>query len=404
MNTYKEVLDWLFVQIPNYQRQGGPAYKPGLDNIKKLLGEINNPQELFPSIHIAGTNGKGSVTHMLAAIYHINGYKTGIFTSPHISDFRERIKINGEMIPEEFVIDFVNAHIKVFKQTGATFFEICTAMAFQAFKEFEVDIAIVETGMGGRLDSTNVLNPELAVITSIGLDHTKYLGDTLEKVAHEKAGIIKYNRPVLIGKYQSEIADVFKSVAHSKNAELFYTDKIELYTDLHGQFQLENANTAYKAARILSSKFEIDLEKLKLGLSQVAVLTNFKGRFQLLQTEPLVIADAAHNPAGVENLFKEVALLNFDQLHIIFATSSDKDISTIFSLFPSNATYYFTQFGGQRATSLSDLEGLARSHQLKFTLYPDPDSALASAQKISGRKDLILIFGSFFLLESLLPE
>ena len=402
MNTYEEVLDWLFVQIPNYQRQGGPAYKPGLDNIEKLLGKLNNPQELFPSIHIAGTNGKGSVSHMLSAIYQANGYKTGVFTSPHIADFRERIKINGEMISKEFVLDFVNDNQLIFKEVGATFFEICTAMAFQAFKEENVDIAIVETGMGGRLDSTNVLNPELSIITNIGLDHTKYLGETLEAVAGEKAGIIKLNIPVLIGRYQKEVDHVFKQKAAEKNAEIYHADKIDLHTDLHGKFQKENANTAYKAVRILDKRFRIDLDKVKLGLSHVATLTNFIGRFQLLDTDPLIIADAAHNPAGVQNLLTELAHLEYENLHIILGLSNDKDVTGIFEKLPKKALYYLTEFDSARTTKQSELENLGVAFDLEFTICKNPIHAMRSAKTLATKHDLILVFGSFFILQSII--
>lgn len=404
MNTYKEVLDWLFVQIPNYQRQGGSAYKPGLKNIEELLTELNNPQELFPSIHIAGTNGKGSVSHMLSAIYQANGFKVGVFTSPHITDFRERIKINGEIIDRQFVQSFITENKGVFETTEATFFEICTAMAFQAFKDEEVDLAIVETGMGGRLDSTNALKPQLSIITNIALDHTKYLGNTLREVAKEKAGIIKENTPVLIGRYQKEIDDVFVKVAAEKNVEIYHADHIDLHTDLHGKFQKENANTAYKAVRILGEKFDVDLDKVKLGLSHVATLTNFIGRFQLLDTDPLVIGDAAHNPAAVQNLLAELEYLDFEKVHIILGMSNDKDIKGVFDLLPKDALYYFTEFNSTRSLKKINLEKLGLVYDFEFTICENPLDALRSAKTLANKDDLILIFGSFFLLEDVLMQ
>lgn len=401
MKYYHEVLDWLYVQVPNYQRQGGPAYKPGLDNVKELLQDIGNPQELFESIHIAGTNGKGSVAHMLAAIYQENGYKVGVFTSPHISDFRERIKINGKMVSKEFVTEFIQEHQKLFVSLSATFFEICTAMAFRAFSDNKVDIAIVETGMGGRLDSTNVLKPRLAIITNIGLDHTKYLGDTELDIATEKAGIIKENIPVLIGEKQPEISKVFEKIAHEKNAPLYYSKFRPVETDLKGEFQKRNACTALTAVELLQQKWETSTDKNLAALHHVTALSGFKGRLQLVQKNPGVLIDVAHNPAGVQNLLHELKSFEYDHLHIVYGVSNDKDVVGIMNMLPKDATYYFTEFDGERSLKSSEFEKYGQMFDLNFTVYDSPKEALNKAQYHATRQDMIAVFGSFFILTDL---
>jgi dihydrofolate synthase/folylpolyglutamate synthase len=402
LRDYDTVIDWLFNQLANYQQQGTSAYKPGLTTIKSLLAKLGNPQNDFPSIHIAGTNGKGSVTHMIASIYQENGYKTGVFTSPHIVDFRERIKVNGQLIDKDFVLDFVNKNKALIEDLGATFFEITTAMAFLAFKQEEVDIAIIETGLGGRLDSTNVLFPELSIITNIGIDHTQFLGNTLTEIATEKGGIIKENIPVLVGDDQQETRLVFERISQEKEAPLHYPLDEEVETDLLGRFQKSNAKLAYSAVRILNNRFNIVDDKVVAGLNKVAENTKLIGRFQLLQDEPKVILDAAHNPAGIKNLLKEVSHFNFDKLQLIYGGSNDKDVDEIFSILPKEANYYFTEFDSSRSLQKSDFDRIGQLYGLSYSTHSSPEHALCQAKTDSGKSSLILVFGSFFIMKDIL--
>jgi dihydrofolate synthase/folylpolyglutamate synthase len=397
--TYEEVIEWLFVQLPNYQSQGASAYKPGLDNISALLDGISNPQEKIETIHIAGTNGKGSVAHMLAAIYQSNEYKVGIFTSPHIADFRERIKVNGELISKDFVLNFVNQHRELIDTIGATFFEINTAMAFKAFADEAVDIAIIETGLGGRLDSTNVLKPKLSVITSIGIDHAEFLGDSLREIAKEKGGIIKPNIPVVIGAEQVEVVEELSLIAIDKKAEIHYPDHEAYEIDLLGMYQQSNAGIAVKAAQVIRTSFPLDDEKIAYGLSHISELTGLKGRFQLLQREPIVIMDAAHNPAGIKGLLNEINELSFEKLHMVYGSSNDKDLNAVFEVLPQEASYYFTEFESKRSTQSEKFNELAVRHHLNHSIFKDPKDALSTAISASTSKDLIMIFGSFYMMD-----
>jgi dihydrofolate synthase/folylpolyglutamate synthase len=359
--TYKETVDWLFAQLPNYQLQGGSAYKPGLENITQLLKLTGNPEKGLRFFHVAGTNGKGSVSNMLASILQEHGFKTGLFTSPHLTDFRERIRINGALISENFVVDFVARYKDHWQEINPSFFEITTAMAFAAFKQNECDICVIETGLGGRLDSTNVIEPEISIITNIGLDHTAFLGDTLEEIAFEKAGIIKKNTPVVIGEWNEKTLPVFEKAATEKNAELVLAKKVNGYqTDLGGTFQQINISTVITATEILNkSGWSFKPEKVKLGLMQVQKNTGFKGRFQILQHNPTVLIDAAHNEAGVKVLFAEINRLQFEKLHLIYGAANDKDLQTIFKLFPKKAHYYFSEFDSKRTTKVDEFQKLA---------------------------------------------
>lgn len=401
-NTYKEVIDWLFVQLPNYQAQGSVAYKPGLDNIKLLLNGIGNPERRIKTIHIAGTNGKGSVAHMISAIYQANEYSVGTFTSPHISDFRERIKLNGQMVPEQFVIDFVNQNKELIDQADATFFEINTAMAFQYFAEQQVDIAVIETGLGGRLDSTNVLIPEISVITSIGIDHSEFLGNSIAEISREKGGIIKPNVPVVIGAEQSEAIEELSLIAINKLAPIHYPEAEMFDIDLLGMYQQRNAQIAVCAVNVLRNMYPIKDDAVAYGLSHIVALTNLKGRFQLLQRKPLVILDAAHNPSGVEGLMAEVNELEFDQLHMVYGSASDKDLDSIFANFPLNAQYYFTEFNSKRSTKSEKYKELGKQFKLEFDLYSNPKNALENAIMNATENDLVIVFGSFYMMDEIL--
>jgi len=402
LNDYDSVIDWLFNQLANYQQQGTSAYKPGLTTIKSLLEELGNPQDDFPSIHIAGTNGKGSVTHMIASIYQENGYKTGIFTSPHIIDFRERIKVNGQLIDKQFVLDFVDTNKALIEELGASFFEITTAMAFLAFKKEGVDIAIIETGLGGRLDSTNVIIPELSIITNIGIDHTQFLGNTLTEIATEKGGIIKENVPVLIGDEQQETRLVFERLTQEREAALHYPVNNDVDTDLLGRFQESNCRLAYSAVQILANKFKIEESKVITGLRSVIQNTGLIGRFQLLESAPKVILDAAHNPAGIKNLLNELSLMEFDRLHLIYGGSNDKDIQDIFTMLPNDASYYFTEFDSLRSLTPDAFEEIGNELNLHYSIHSSADDALYAAKKNANHDDLILIFGSFFIMKDIL--
>jgi len=404
--SYKETVDWLFKQLPNYQLQGGSAYKPGLDNIKELLKQIGNPEKNLRCIHIAGTNGKGSVSNMLASIFQENGYKTGLFTSPHLHDFRERIKINGQMISEQFVIDFVSQYKDDWEKIEPSFFEITTAMAFAAFKENECEICIIETGLGGRLDSTNVIVPELSIITNIGIDHTAFLGNTLAEIAFEKAGIIKENVPVVIGEANQETRAVFEKVAKEKNAELIFAkQRAAIETDLAGFFQQKNASTVYTAIKKLRELgWNLSPEKVAEGFKNVRKNTNFKGRFQILTHNPIVLVDAAHNVDGIKVLLSEIAQMEFKKLHLIFGASNDKDVARIFELFPKDAEYYFSEFDSKRSMTTEDFQELAHKNKLKADFFSYSGDAIAAAYQVAEDDDLICVFGSFYLIESFLYD
>lgn len=400
---YNSVINYLFNQLANYQKVGSKAYKPGLEAITELLNELNNPHKRLKTIHLAGTNGKGSTSHILASILIENGYKVGLFTSPHIKDFRERIKINGAIIDKQTVVDFVSNHKTVFDRLKPSFFEICTAMAFSVFSEQECDIAIIETGLGGRLDSTNVINPEVSVITNIGIEHTNFLGTTLKEIAGEKAGIIKQTTPVVVGEYQKETYHVFVDKANECGSSLYLTQQREdIKTDLLGQFQQKNCSLALETVAVLKQiGWYIDDSKTMLALTRVKSSTNFIGRLDKIASHPDVIIDASHNFDGIKNLFKEINLFDFKNLHCIYATSSDKDIKEIMTLFPSNASYYFTEFDSVRTMKIEQLKNNAKNNKLNFTLHSTVMKALSVAKQSSSENDLIIIFGSFFLLEKI---
>lgn len=428
---YQSVIDYLFNQLANYQKVGSSAYKPGLENITELLKQLNNPHQKIKTIHIAGTNGKGSVAHILASIFIENGYKVGLFTSPHIKDFRERIKINGKMIDKNEVTDFVNQNKTLFDQLNPSFFEITTAMAFSSFNKHQCDISIIETGLGGRLDSTNVITPEISIITNIGVDHTNFLGNTIEEIAREKAGIIKNDVPFLYGENNPKIDALIRSGFTSKktyeiddnipfgflageycyqynNKRLYSFNDVTLYykfkTDLLGKFQQHNCNIAYYAVKILQEDkgWYFDNIKTLLAFSRVKYNTNFKGRLEQISENPKIIIDASHNIDGVKNLFKEIELMQYNQLHCVYATSSDKAVEKIINHFPKSANYYFTTFNSKRSFPLEKLEALAQSSKLDYNLYDEASDALESAKQHYKEGDLIIVFGSFFLLDKII--
>lgn len=400
--NYTEVVDWLFVQLPNYQAQGTSAYKPGLDTILKLLASIDDPHKEFKSIHLAGTNGKGSTAHMLSSVYQASGYKVGIFTSPHIQDFRERVKINGELISEGTVIDFVNQTKHTIDSLNATFFEITTALAFHVFAQAKVDMAIIETGLGGRLDSTNVLIPELSVITTIGLDHMQFLGDTIEEIAREKAGIIKDNVPVVLGNIVEVAEREIVHIANSKNSFIYKYKSVDLETDLQGNYQRDNLSVAVKAIEVLNYQFPVDYKIIQKGLSQVTSSTCFLGRYQQIGSDPKVILDAAHNLDGVKELLAQIETENTGDLHCVYGCSADKDLQEVFAVFPKNAKYYFCEFESNRSTKSEQFESLANQFELNAEVFESSLMALEAAKKSASASDTIVVFGSFFIMPPLL--
>ena len=412
--NYLETCDWLFNQLPMYQRSGKAAYKADLSNTTLLMNHLSNPQFGFRSVHVAGTNGKGSTSHMIASVLQESGYKVGLYTSPHLTDFRERIKVNGEMISENFVIDFVAENKSFFEESHLSFFEMTVGLAFDYFREQQVDIAVVEVGLGGRLDSTNVLLPEVSVITNIDLDHTQFLGNTLEAIAKEKAGIIKANTPVVIGKYQKETAPVFQEISESKNTKLIlaYSESNEdlVKLDLLGEYQKENSQTAKTVlgcltqGNTMSGKAfsKIDPNTIKKGLGRVVVNTGLKGRWQVLAKDPLTICDTAHNYSGLSSVMSQLASLNASVLHLVIGIVNDKNLKSLIPLFPENAKYYFCEADTKRALPVEDLESNFAEHNRRGSSYSSVLEAYAAAKMNAEENDIIYIGGSTFVVAEVL--
>ncbi len=404
--TYKETLDWMYVQLPMYQRQGDSAYKIDLTNTLQLASYLGNPQTKFKSIHVAGTNGKGSTSHMLASVLQEVGYKVGLYTSPHLKDFRERIRINGKKVSEQYVVDFIKKYRSYFEENHLSFFEMTVGMAFHYFAEVKVDIAVIEVGLGGRLDSTNIIMPEISVITNIGIDHTRFLGETISEIASEKAGIIKENTPVVIGRATSVTEKVFLEKANHCNADLFFADHYEgnLYpSDLKGNYQEENIRTALQTISILQGQgWEIDELSIQHGLAKVATNTGLLGRWQVIQKNPKVICDTAHNADGLKAVMKQLSEEMYDQLHIILGMVDDKDLDTILPFFPTHARYYFVKPNIARGLNENEL----RENALKFTLkgkcYTSVAEAYETALQQATNQDVIYIGGSTFVVAEII--
>ena len=424
--TYKETLNWLFDQLPMYQRQGKAAYKADLNNTFELDHYFNHPHKKFKSIHVAGTNGKGSVSHMIASVLQESGYKVGLYTSPHLKDFRERIKINGEMISEEFVVDFVHQHQSKFEEIKPSFFEMTVAMAFDYFAEKMIDVAVVEVGMGGRLDSTNIITPEISVITNIGLDHTAFLGNTLTEIAREKAGIIKENVPVVIGETHHETKRTFIEKSEEKNTKIYFADQDyrvdysmlsmdhkqifniyngnknvypELKLDLLGSYQAKNCITALKSIDLLTENFRlISSDAIYKGMANVINNTGLNGRWQILNSKPLTVCDTGHNKEGLAFVMEQIAQTAHKKLHFVFGVVDDKNLDQILGLLPKDANYYFTNADIPRALDRNLLKGKAKKHQLEGDTYETVQTALENAKKNAGDNDLIFIGGSTFVV------
>jgi dihydrofolate synthase/folylpolyglutamate synthase len=396
---YQKTIDWLFNQLPMYQRSGAAAYKSDIGNIIEACQLLNNPHQQFKSIHIAGTNGKGSTAHMLASIFQEAGYKTGLYTSPHLKDFRERIRINGERIPKAEVSLFVSKHRKWFSEIGMSFFEMTVALAFHYFAKEQVDIAIIETGLGGRLDSTNILSPELCIITNIGYDHTALLGGTLPEIAQEKAGIIKANTPVIIGRKQAEIAHLFEEKARFKNASIHHPKPCSFSADLKGNYQQENIATCVCAIQELQKMdWNISEQHIQKGLLNTITNTGLLGRWQILNKHPLTICDTAHNEDGIRNILQQLQETNYKQLHIVLGMVNDKNIEKILSLLPKEGIYYFCQAGIPRSLNKEELRLAARKHDLHGVCYTSVLEALKAANRAANKNDVIFIGGSTFVV------
>jgi len=401
--TYKEILDWMFVQLPMYQNDGSTAFKKDLTNILALSKELGFPEQKFKSIHVAGTNGKGSTSHILASILQEAGYKVGLYTSPHLKNFTERIRINGVEISEEKVAEFINGNKDFLEQQKMSFFEMTVGLAFDYFASEKVDIAIIEVGLGGRLDSTNSITPEVAVITNIGLDHTQFLGETLPEIAFEKAGIIKKNIPVVIGEEQAAVKGVFIAKAAKEGAPIYFaSDASETYiSDLVGDYQIQNSKTAVAAIKILKG-YQVSKENIKNGLLNVVKNTNLKGRWQVLQEHPKVICDTAHNKEGLAIVLNQLKKQPFKKLHIVLGVVADKKLETILPLFPSSADYYFCKPAISRGLSEAVLEANAKKFDLVGKKYSSVKLALKTALLNANQEDIIYVGGSTFVVAEII--
>lgn len=430
--NYSDTLDYLFTQLPMFQRSGPTAYKNNLENTLTLDEHYGHPHKKFKTIHVAGTNGKGSVSHMLAAVLQSAGYKTGLYTSPHLKDFRERIRINGEMIPESAVSEWVENYMSKNEKwkIDPSFFELTVAMTFDYFAQQKIDMAVIEVGLGGRLDSTNIITPEASVITNIGLDHTDLLGNTIEKIAFEKAGIIKENVPVVIGETQFETKSVFEKKANSLNAPIFFADneyqavystltmdgmqmvRVEkngenvlngLQLDLLGNYQLKNLPTVLKTLDILIKKsWKITEQDIFEGLKSTIPLTGLKGRWQILGNNPRIVCDTGHNEDGIKMVLKQIENTAFKTLHFVFGTVGDKNPDNILRILPKNAVYYFTRANIPRALDEKELTQKAATFGLRGTAYSSVAEALRTARQNADKNDFIFIGGSTFVVGEIL--
>jgi dihydrofolate synthase / folylpolyglutamate synthase len=421
---YKQTLNYLFSALPMYQRIGQAAYKADLKTTVSIDKYFEHPHKNFKSIHIAGTNGKGSVSHMIASVMQEAGYKTGLYTSPHLKDFRERIKVNGQMISQDYVVDFVKKNKRIFEDLEASFFEMSVALAFKYFSDCKVEFAIIETGMGGRLDSTNIIKPILSIITNIGLDHTKFLGNTITEIASEKAGIIKQNIPVIIGETQSNSKPVFENVASKMNSDIFFADsditieylcknlKYNIFRlipenktfelDLKGNYQAKNLTTVIKSLDIMQKcGIKVSEDNIKNGLKNVINNTGLKGRWQVLNTTPLTICDIGHNVEGVSYIVEQILQQKFNKLRIIWGMVNDKDISQILQILPQNAYYYFTQAQIPRALPAEVIYNEAIKYGLQGEVIQNVEQAYNQAVLNSKKEDMIFIGGSTFVVSEI---
>ena len=423
--NYKETIQFMYSALPMFQREGKAAYKANLNNSIAFDEYLQHPHTNYKSIHIAGTNGKGSTSHILASIFQEAGYKVGLYTSPHLKDYRERIRINGECVKKEFVIDFIKQHQSFIQKQKCSFFEMTVFMALEYFKKEKIDIAVIETGLGGRLDSTNLIKPELSIITNISKDHTQFLGDTIEKIAVEKAGIIKDNTPIIIGESKKEYDFVFQETAKNKNADIFFADKHlqipfmlktlenrlkfniekegkilfkDLEIDLLGNYQQKNIITAVCSILHLQKKIEVSTENIYNGLKKVVKNTHLLGRWQIMDSNPLIVCDTGHNEDGVKYVIEQIKNTAYKRLHIIWGMVADKNIDKILELLPENANYYFTKAQIPRAMDEKLLSTKAKKVNLKGESYEIVNKAIKSAIENAEANDFIFIGGSTFIV------
>ncbi|PWK79786.1 dihydrofolate synthase/folylpolyglutamate synthase [Mucilaginibacter oryzae] len=440
--NYNATIQYLYTQLPMFTRDGASAFKKDLTNTIELCKRLDNPQHQFKSVHVGGTNGKGSTSHMLAAVLQTAGYKTGLYTSPHLKDFRERIRVNGQMISEQTVIDFVDTHKADFEEIAPSFFEMTVALAFNVFAKEKVDIAIIEVGLGGRLDSTNVITPLLSIITNIGWDHMNMLGNTLPLIAGEKAGIIKPGVPVVIGERQPEVAEVFINKAKATGSNIRFaseewvvvspevgkserpdvsdglrklrlkkrdnpsdfrtsglSDSFSLELDLTGTYQLKNVKGILSAVDELRAQgFNITNQHIHSALKQVKTLTGLHGRWETLSQNPLTICDTGHNPDGIKEVMKNIASIKHEYLHMVIGMVNDKDTAKVLPMFPKDATYYFCKPDIPRGLDAESMKAQAATHDLKGETYPSVKQALLAAQKNAGAQDLVFVGGSTFVV------
>ena len=402
--NYSQTLTWLFERLPMYQRVGPPAMRLGLDQMNRLSAALGDPHRSTKSIHIAGTNGKGSTAHMLASVLQTAGYTVGLYTSPHLKDFRERIKINGQAVDEKSIVDFVNQNLSIVEEGGYSFFEVTVGMAFSIFAKAQVDVAIVEVGLGGRLDATNIITPILSVITHVSKDHQQFLGDTIAAIASEKAGIIKENIPVVLAKNEKVVQQVIINKAKSTSSPIFFAEEVsqnEYTTDLLGDYQKENLANVTMAITVLS-EFNVEEKHLIEGLQSVVKNTGFQGRWQILQDSPKVIADVAHNAAGIAAVIEQIKTMKYDHLHIVFGMVKDKDFGQISVYLPKDASYYFCSPKVIRSKAVDQL--FAEASQLGFrgATHNSVTSALAAAKQEASPSDIILVCGSLFVVTEVL--
>jgi dihydrofolate synthase/folylpolyglutamate synthase len=412
--NYSESISFLYAQLPVFHREGSKAYKPGLGNIEALCELMGNPERSFKSLHVAGTNGKGSSSHFMASILQEHGYKVGLYTSPHLHSFTERIKINGIQVAEKWVADFVSSRLDLIEKVRPSFFEWTVIMAFTYFKEQQVDYAIIETGLGGRLDSTNIITPLACLITNISFDHQDLLGDTLEKIASEKAGIIKSNTPVTISEKQTETSAIFIAKAESIHAPIQFASDVISASDFtftsptwgemkvnspyKGHYQQKNIRGVLAWCEQIQSIIPLEGAKIRKGIEQTRVNTGLQGRWEILGESPKIIADTGHNKSGITEIMQQINKEGFDHLTIILGMVVDKDIDSVLSLFPTEATYYFSQANNPRALSALELQKLAAAKGLQGKVVPSVNEAIVLAKSHSGASDGILICGSTYLV------
>lgn len=418
---YSETLHYLYTSVPVFQHSGASAYKPGLQTSAALDNYLGNPHRAYRTIHVAGTNGKGSTSHLLAAVLHQSGYRVGLYTSPHLVDFRERIRVNGEKIPESYVVDFVERHHSFFQTLHPSFFELTMCLAFDYFRAAAVDVAVIEVGLGGRLDSTNIITPQLAVITNISLDHVQFLGDTVEKIAAEKAGIIKPGIPVVIGEAEGDVRRVFEEKAAAANAPLFFAEEEDVLAagriaddgrwkyrsadygpldgELGGEVQIRNTRTVLSALRRLTALgFAVRPEAVREAFARVTALTGLTGRWQLVQERPRTVCDTAHNTGGMAYIARQLARQTCDTLHLVIGMVDDKDINGVLALLPASGRYYFTRASVARALPAGELAAAAARHGLIGKTYATVKEAVDAARTAATENDFIYIGGSTFVV------